>query len=84
MKTGLFIVLGLIVLMGTIAMSDDTIAIINNRVADPEPEKTIPTIMEVQRYLVEQGYTIAVDGELGPETERAWNAYDSGLLQYWE
>jgi hypothetical protein len=51
----------------------------NNPVEVESVEKTIPTIIEVQEFLVEQGFTIKVDGILGKETQRAWYAYDTGL-----
>ncbi len=43
----------------------------------PEPVQ-LPdamTITQWQRFLNDKGYYIAIDGELGNETEAAWNAY---------
>jgi len=35
----------------------------------------IPFPHEIQQMLREEGYDLAVDGEIGPETMRCWNDY---------
>lgn len=49
----------------------------------PSEIDALPSIMDVQRKLCEMGYDIAVDGVLGPETQRAWEAAETGLYCYW-
>ncbi len=44
----------------------------------------LPTILEVQRTLIAEGFDIKADGILGPETQQAWEAYDTGLKQWWD
>jgi hypothetical protein len=42
----------------------------------PEQPPPLPmqSVMDKQQELVDLGYDIAVDGKLGPETQRAWDA----------
>lgn len=44
----------------------------------------LPSILEVQRTLIAEGFNIEADGVLGPATQRAWEAYDTGLKQWWD
>lgn len=43
-------------------------------VIEPAVIDHLPTIVDVQRKLNAMGYVIAVDGRLGPETQKAWDA----------
>ena len=48
-----------------------------------EPSYRLPSIVQAQRILIDEGFDIKADGILGKETQRAWEAYDTGLKQWW-
>lgn len=61
------------------------IAVFHPNDLEPEPEPyKLPTILEVQRILIAEGFDIEADGILGPATQRAWEAHDTGLKQWWD
>ena len=76
MKTAIRIVIGVIVLCVLISIN-------HPKAPEPEPYR-LPSIMEVQETLIAEGFNIEADGILGKETQRAWNAYDTGLKQWWD
>ncbi len=74
MKTASYIIIGVIVLLMLISLNH------------PKEEEIVrlPTILEVQRTLIAEGFDIEADGMLGPATQRAWKAHDTGLRQWWD